>query len=62
MNPSPPKLKVLVADDSPVYRKLVEQSLVHDHYAVLLAKNGQQAMDLFAQTPACPSDNRLDYA
>jgi two-component system cell cycle response regulator len=49
MDPSPPKLKVLVADDSPVYRKLVEQSLVHDHYAVLLAKNGQQAMDLFAK-------------
>lgn len=45
MDPSPPKLKILVADDSPVYRKLVEQSLAHDDYAVLLANNGHQAME-----------------
>jgi CheY-like chemotaxis protein len=29
---SSPELKILVADDSPVYRKLVEQSLSKEHY------------------------------
>jgi two-component system cell cycle response regulator len=43
------ELKVLVADDSPLYRKLVEQSLSQEHYAVLFAKNGQEALDLFAE-------------
>jgi len=47
MDPSPREVKILVADDSPVYRKLVEQSLSEEHYTVLLAKNGRQAMDLF---------------
>jgi two-component system cell cycle response regulator len=49
MDPSSPELKILVADDSPVYRKLVEQSLSQEHYTILLAKNGRQAMDLFAE-------------
>jgi diguanylate cyclase (GGDEF)-like protein len=47
MDPSSPELKILVADDSPVYRKLVEQSLSQEPCTVLLAKNGQQAVDLF---------------
>ncbi|MFZ0999980.1 MAG: response regulator, partial [Candidatus Sulfotelmatobacter sp.] len=42
-------LKILVADDSPVYRKLVEQSLAPERYAVLFAKTGRQAMDLFVE-------------
>src|SRR6202790_4725064 len=42
-------LKILVADDSPVYRKLVEQALSHEDCTVLFAKNGRQAMDLFAE-------------
>jgi len=42
-------MKILVADDSPVYRKLVEQSLSSELYTVLLAKNGRQALDLFAE-------------
>jgi two-component system cell cycle response regulator len=46
---SSPELKILVADDSPIYRKLVEQALLDERYAVLLAKNGRQAMDLFAE-------------
>ncbi|HYW37756.1 MAG TPA: diguanylate cyclase [Terriglobales bacterium] len=49
MDTSSPELKILVADDSPVYRKLVEQSLSQEHCAVLLAKNGRQAIDLFAE-------------
>jgi len=49
MDPSSREVKILVADDSPVYRKLVEQSLSQEHYTVLLAKNGRQAMDLFTE-------------
>jgi two-component system cell cycle response regulator len=44
-----PELKILVADDSPVYRKLVEQALSQESYMVLCAKNGRQATDLFAE-------------
>jgi two-component system, cell cycle response regulator len=39
----------LVADDSPVYRKLVEQALSQEECTVLFAKNGRQAIDLFAE-------------
>src|SRR5260370_13014435 len=49
MDPSSSGVKILVADDSPVYRKLVEQSLSQEHYTVLLARNGREAMDLFAE-------------
>lgn len=49
MGPPSPDLKVLVADDSPVYRKLVERSLAQERYTVLLAKNGRQAIELFAE-------------
>ncbi len=49
MDPSSRYVKILVADDSPVYRKLVEQTLSQEHYDVLLAKSGRQAMDLFVE-------------
>jgi two-component system, cell cycle response regulator len=49
MDPCTPELKILVADDSPVYRKLVEQSLAQEHHTVLVAKNGRQALDLFVE-------------
>ena len=49
MDPSSPELKILVADDSPLYRKLVERSLSQADYTVLLAENGRQAIDLFAE-------------
>ena len=48
MDSSPAEL-ILLADDSPVYRKLVEQSLLQEHCTLLIAKNGRQAMDLFAE-------------
>jgi len=49
MDSSPHELKILVADDSPVYRKLVEQSLTPENCTVLFAKNGRQALELFAE-------------
>lgn len=49
MDPSSRDVKILVADDSPIYRKLVEQSLSRERYTVLFAKSGQQAMDLFIE-------------
>ncbi|HTS12002.1 MAG TPA: diguanylate cyclase [Candidatus Limnocylindrales bacterium] len=39
--------KVLVADDSAVYRKLVEQTLDPSQYSILFAKTGQSALELF---------------
>jgi two-component system, cell cycle response regulator len=41
--------KVLVADDSRVYRKLVEHSLSDKRYALLFAKNGSEAIALFSE-------------
>jgi diguanylate cyclase (GGDEF)-like protein len=41
--------KVLAVDDSAIYRKLVEQSLSGERYAVLFARNGREALDLFAE-------------
>jgi diguanylate cyclase (GGDEF)-like protein len=43
------EFKVLVADDSRIYRKLVEQTLSGKQYTVLFAKNGQEAIDLFTE-------------
>jgi two-component system, cell cycle response regulator len=47
MNKSVEQLKILVADDSPVYRKLVEQTLPPDQYSILFAETGQSAVELF---------------
>jgi len=49
MDPSSRDLKILVADDSPIYRKLVEQSLASEQYTVLFAKTGRQAVDMFIE-------------
>jgi len=43
------KFPVLVVDDSPVYRKLVEHALEDQAYSPLFAKNGQEAMELYAK-------------
>jgi len=40
---------VLVVDDSPVARKLVEQALNRDRHPILPAKTGQEGLDLFAK-------------
>jgi two-component system cell cycle response regulator len=49
MNPSFRPFTVLAVDDSAIYRKLVEQSLKGQQYEVLFAKNGREALDLFAE-------------
>jgi len=40
---------VLVIDDSPVARKLVEHALDSEQYAILPAKTGAEALELFAE-------------
>jgi len=42
-------LRVLVADDSPIYRKLVEQTLSGKHYEVVFAKSGSEAKVLLSK-------------
>ncbi|MGB9233971.1 MAG: diguanylate cyclase [Terriglobales bacterium] len=42
-------LKILAVDDSVVSRKLVEQSLSEERYRVLFAKDGREALALFAE-------------
>ncbi len=42
------EFKILVVDDSPVYRKLVEQSLAAEPYTILFAKDGREALRVFA--------------
>jgi two-component system, cell cycle response regulator len=49
MDPSSQPFKVLAVDDSAIYRKLVEQSLSGERYAVRFGKNGREALDLFAK-------------
>jgi two-component system cell cycle response regulator len=43
------KIQILVVDDSPVYRKLVEQVLSAEPCSLLFAKSGHEALDLYAQ-------------
>src|SRR5882724_7978719 len=43
------ELKVLVVDDSPVSRKLVEQALFGQPYSLIFATTGKQAIDLYVQ-------------
>jgi two-component system, cell cycle response regulator len=42
-------LQVLVVDDSPVYRKLVEHALEGGPYSLLFAKSGREALELYAR-------------
>src|ERR1700723_2353102 len=49
MNPSSQPFTVLAVDDSAIYRKLGEHSLAEQEYEVLYAKNGREALDLFAE-------------
>jgi two-component system cell cycle response regulator len=38
------KLTILIADDSPVYRKLLQETLASQNYTVLVAKDGREAL------------------
>ena len=49
MDASSQSLKILAVDDSAVSRKLVEHSLLGDRYSVLFAKDGREALALFAE-------------
>jgi two-component system, cell cycle response regulator len=48
MDRSSQGFKVLAVDDSPVYRKLVEQALSQE-LTLLCAKNGREALELFSE-------------
>lgn len=39
--------KVLIADDSAIYRKLVEQMLSQDACSVEIAKTGREAIEIY---------------
>jgi two-component system chemotaxis response regulator CheY len=41
--------QILVVDDSPVYRKLVEQVLASECYSLLFARDGAEAMKLYEE-------------
>ena len=49
MTPSKQPLRVLAVDDSPISRKLIEYSLTEESYEVVFAKNGKEALKLFAK-------------
>jgi two-component system, cell cycle response regulator len=49
MNPSSQPFIVLAVDDSAIYRKLVERSLSGQECELLFAKNGREALGLFAE-------------
>jgi len=53
MKASASKYEVLVVDDSPVYRKLVEQVLCAEPYSLLFAQNGEEALRLFEEHAPC---------
>ena len=48
MSDAGPQLRVLVVDDSPVSRKLLEHALSSEPYPLLFAKNGEEALRLFS--------------
>src|SRR5438477_13102864 len=53
MDGSTEQLRIVVADDSAVYRKLVENTLGNEQYAVVCGKNGHEAIELVsAHQPA----------
>src|SRR5271165_293786 len=53
MSSPTPNYEVLVVDDSPVYRKLVEQVLRSESYSLIFARNGAEAIDLYQQHSPC---------
>jgi DNA-binding response OmpR family regulator len=49
MDTSSQPFKILTVDDSAVSRKLVEHSLSGERYSVVFAKDGREALGLFAE-------------
>jgi len=46
---APARFKVMIADDSPVYRKIVEHALCAMPFDMIVASTGRQALQLFAE-------------
>jgi two-component system cell cycle sensor histidine kinase/response regulator CckA len=42
---------ILVVDDEAVARRFIERALVHEGYRVMLANDGEQALELLRMTP-----------
>lgn len=53
MSQAKPSYDVLVVDDSPVYRKLVEQVLSSHPYSLMFARDGAEAIKLFEERTPC---------
>jgi two-component system cell cycle response regulator len=53
MNQTNPKFEVLVVDDSPVYRKLVEQVLSSEAYSLAFACDGAEALKVYEEHSPC---------
>ncbi len=53
MNQRNPKFEVLVVDDSPVYRKLVEQVLSLEAYSLAFACDGAEALKVYEEHSPC---------
>jgi two-component system cell cycle response regulator len=53
MNSIPSQYEMLIVDDSPVYRKLVEQILSAEPYSLLFAQNGAEAMEMYQKHSPC---------
>lgn len=49
MNPQAKDFKLLIADDSRIYRRLFEDAFTKQEYSVVFAKCGRAAMDLFTE-------------
>ena len=49
MNVSSNPMRILAVDDSPISRKLIEYALAENPYEVLFAKDGREALEIFAQ-------------
>ena len=54
-------MKILVADDDPINRRLLEAFLVKNDYEVILARDGQQAWDIL-RLPDSPQLAILDWS
>lgn len=44
-----PNYQILVVDDSPVYRKLIEHMLAGEAYSLIYARDGEEALRLFTE-------------
>jgi two-component system, cell cycle response regulator len=49
MNPPAKDFKLLIIDDSRVYRRVLEDTLSEQRYSTFFAKSGREAMNLFAE-------------